>query len=59
VDRDPTFRKGLRFSLTTSGYAVDIARNAEEALEYVRRHVAARGSGACKWENEGFSECDD
>jgi two-component system KDP operon response regulator KdpE len=37
VGHDPTFRKGLRFSLTTSGYAVDIARNAEEALEYVRR----------------------
>jgi DNA-binding response OmpR family regulator len=37
VDHDPRFRKGLRFSLTTSGYAVDIARNAEQALEYVRR----------------------
>jgi two-component system, OmpR family, KDP operon response regulator KdpE len=36
VDDDPTFRKGLAASLKTSGYTVDIARNGEEALTYVR-----------------------
>jgi two-component system KDP operon response regulator KdpE len=36
VDDDPTFRQGLRASLRTSGYSVDTARNAGEALEYVR-----------------------
>jgi len=38
VDDDPTFRQGLRASLKSSGYEVDTARNAEEALEYVRQH---------------------
>ena len=38
VDDDPTFRQGLRASLKSSGYEVDAARNAEEALEYVRQH---------------------
>jgi len=37
VDDDPTFRQGLRASLRTSGYDVDTARNAEEALRYVRQ----------------------
>ena len=37
VDDDPAFRQGLRASLKTSGYAVDVARNAEQALEYVRQ----------------------
>jgi two-component system, OmpR family, KDP operon response regulator KdpE len=37
VDDDPTFRQGLRASLKTSGYDVDVARNAEQALEYVRQ----------------------
>ena len=36
VDDDPAFRQGLRASLKTGGYSVDTARNAEEALEYVR-----------------------
>ncbi len=36
VDDDPAFRQGLRVSLKTTGYCVDTARNAEEALEYVR-----------------------
>jgi two-component system, OmpR family, KDP operon response regulator KdpE len=36
VDDDPTFRKGLAASLKTSGYSVDVARNGEEALQYVR-----------------------
>src|ERR1035441_742697 len=36
VDDDPAFRKGLAVSLKTSGYAVDLARNAQEALHYVR-----------------------
>jgi two-component system KDP operon response regulator KdpE len=36
VDDDPTFRKGLAASLKTSGYSVELARNAEEALHYVR-----------------------
>jgi two-component system KDP operon response regulator KdpE len=36
VDDDPAFRKGLAASLKTSGYSVDLARNAEEALHYVR-----------------------
>jgi len=38
VDDDPAFRQGLRASLKSSGYEVDAARNAEEALEYVRQH---------------------
>jgi two-component system KDP operon response regulator KdpE len=38
VDDDPSFRQGLRASLKSSGYEVDSARNAEEALEYVRQH---------------------
>jgi two-component system, OmpR family, KDP operon response regulator KdpE len=37
VDDDPTFRQGLRASLKSSGYEVDVARNAEQALEYVRQ----------------------
>jgi len=37
VDDDPTFRQGLRASLRTSGYDVDTARNAEEALRYIRQ----------------------
>jgi two-component system, OmpR family, KDP operon response regulator KdpE len=37
VDDDPTFRQGLCASLRSSGYEVDAARNAEEALEYVRQ----------------------
>jgi two-component system KDP operon response regulator KdpE len=36
VDDDPTFRQGLRASLKSSGFSVDTARNAEEAIEYVR-----------------------
>jgi two-component system KDP operon response regulator KdpE len=36
VDDDPAFRIGLAASLKTSGYAVDLARNAQEALHYVR-----------------------
>jgi two-component system KDP operon response regulator KdpE len=38
VDDDPAFRQGLRASLKSSGYEVNGARNAEEALEYVRQH---------------------
>jgi CheY-like chemotaxis protein len=36
VDDDPVFRKGLAASLKTGGYSVELARNAEEALHYVR-----------------------
>lgn len=36
VDDDPAFRKGLAASLKASGYTVDLARNAQEALHYVR-----------------------
>lgn len=36
VDDDPTFRQGLHASLKSTGYSADTARNAEEALEYVR-----------------------
>jgi two-component system KDP operon response regulator KdpE len=36
VDDDPAFRKGLAASLKTSGYTVDLARNAAEALQHVR-----------------------
>src|ERR1700679_2968880 len=36
VDDDPAFRKGLTASLKASGYAVDLSRNAEDALSYVR-----------------------
>ena len=36
VDDDPAFRSGLAASLKTSGYSVDVSRNAEEALHYVR-----------------------
>jgi two-component system, OmpR family, KDP operon response regulator KdpE len=36
VDDDPAFRKGLAASLKTSGYTVDLARNGEEALTYIR-----------------------
>lgn len=38
VDDDPTFRQGLCASLKTTGYCADTARNAEEALEYIRQH---------------------
>jgi two-component system KDP operon response regulator KdpE len=38
VDDDPAFRQGLRASLKSSGYEVDVARNAEDAMEYVRQH---------------------
>ena len=38
VDDDPAFRQGLRASLKTGGYCVETARNAEEALAYVREH---------------------
>lgn len=38
VDDDPSFRKGLAASLRSGGYSVDLARNAEEALHYVRGH---------------------
>jgi two-component system KDP operon response regulator KdpE len=37
VDDDSKFRQGLRAPLRTSGYDVDIARNAGDALEYVRQ----------------------
>jgi two-component system KDP operon response regulator KdpE len=37
VDDDPAFRQGLRASLKTGGYDVDVVRNAEQALEYVRQ----------------------
>jgi two-component system, OmpR family, KDP operon response regulator KdpE len=37
VDDDATFRQGLCASLKSSGYDVDVARNAEQALEYVRQ----------------------
>jgi len=36
VDDDPAFRMGLAASLKTSGYSVSLARNAQEALHYVR-----------------------
>jgi len=36
VDDDPAFRQGLRASLKASGYLADAARNAEEAMQYVR-----------------------
>ena len=36
VDDDPAFRMGLAASLKSSGYAVSLARNAQEALHYVR-----------------------
>jgi two-component system KDP operon response regulator KdpE len=39
VDDDPAFRQGLRASLKSSGYEVYAARNADEALEYVRQHA--------------------
>jgi two-component system KDP operon response regulator KdpE len=38
VDDDPAFRLGLRASLKTGAYLVETARNAEEALEYIREH---------------------
>jgi len=36
VDDDPAFRRGLAASLKSGGYSVALARNAEEALTYVR-----------------------
>jgi two-component system KDP operon response regulator KdpE len=39
VDDDPAFRSGLAASLKTSGYSVDVSRNAEEALHYVRAQL--------------------
>jgi two-component system, OmpR family, KDP operon response regulator KdpE len=36
VDDDPAFRKGLAASLKAGGYSVGLARNAEEAMHYVR-----------------------
>jgi two-component system KDP operon response regulator KdpE len=36
VDDDPAFRRGLAASLKTSGYSVDLARNAQEAFDYIR-----------------------
>jgi two-component system KDP operon response regulator KdpE len=36
VDDDPSFRLGLAASLKASGYSVRLARNAEEALAYIR-----------------------
>jgi two-component system, OmpR family, KDP operon response regulator KdpE len=36
VDDDPAFREGLSASLQSSGYSVDTARNAQQALDYVR-----------------------
>src|ERR1700722_18032734 len=36
VDDDPAFRMGLAASLKASGYSVDLARNAEEAIDYIR-----------------------
>lgn len=38
VDDDPAFRKGLAASLKSGGYPVELARNAQEALHYVRDH---------------------
>ena len=38
VDDDPAFRRGLAASLKSGGYSVELARNAGEALEYVREH---------------------
>lgn len=37
VDDDPTFRQGLRASLKASGYEVEAARNAQDALRHVRQ----------------------
>lgn len=37
IDDDPAFRQGLRVSLKTAGYCVNSMRNAEEALEYLRK----------------------
>jgi two-component system KDP operon response regulator KdpE len=36
VDDDPAFRRGLAASLKSSGYSVELARNGEEALHYLR-----------------------
>jgi two-component system KDP operon response regulator KdpE len=36
VDDDPAFRTGLAASLKASGYSVDVARNGDEALHYIR-----------------------
>jgi two-component system KDP operon response regulator KdpE len=36
VDDDPAFRRGLAASLKASGYSVSLARNAQEALNYIR-----------------------
>src|ERR1700690_2846588 len=36
VDDDPAFRMGLAASLKGAGHSVNLARNAEEALDYVR-----------------------
>jgi two-component system KDP operon response regulator KdpE len=36
VDDDPTFRHGLQASLKSMGYSASTARNAEEALAYIR-----------------------
>jgi two-component system KDP operon response regulator KdpE len=38
VDDEPSLRKALRTSLIASGFAVEEARNGEEALGTVRRH---------------------
>jgi two-component system, OmpR family, KDP operon response regulator KdpE len=38
VDDDPSFRRGLAVSLKTSGYSVELARNGQEAVHYVREH---------------------
>src|SRR5579871_608809 len=38
VDDEPALRKALRSSLTASGFAVEEARNGEEALGTVQRH---------------------
>jgi two-component system KDP operon response regulator KdpE len=35
LDDDPTFRRGLSASLKTGGFAVDEARNAEDALAFI------------------------
>lgn len=39
VDDEPALRKALRSSLTASGFAVEEARNGEEALGTVQRHA--------------------
>jgi two-component system, OmpR family, KDP operon response regulator KdpE len=36
VDDDPAFREGLTASLKAAGYAIDTARNAEQALQYIQ-----------------------